>query len=155
MNSKRFEYALEPLLVKQRWDVDELAKELSATEAARTTAQTEAEEAQRLLRLVDAEILSNRAVGMTLNVQRDRHLMAFRLVREAACEEARSRLHKATELRDQVQSDLQAANSKLKGYEKHRDRMRREFENNQAKVQEKLADDAWLLASSGKWGNAL
>jgi flagellar biosynthesis chaperone FliJ len=141
----RFRYALEPLLTKQRWDVDALAVELQAAVAARESTQRQVAAVERAIGAIDDELTRLRAEGAVLDLDREQRLRTFRSSRVQALADARGAAEAATRQLDRVRQQLTDASLRLRGYERHRSQQHQAHDGEQRRLAQREADEAWLL----------
>jgi flagellar export protein FliJ len=140
-----FKYELEPLLTKQRWDVDALTLELGAAQAAEDEAERQVERVVQAVAELDARLAQARAEGAVIDLGHEQVLRAFRATQVEAYAAARADLDRAREQKDRIRQQLVDANARLRGFEAQKERQRKDHERAHLRISEREADEAWLL----------
>jgi capsule polysaccharide export protein KpsE/RkpR len=143
--TSRFHYVLEPVLRKRQWDLDVLQLELAASQ--HNLAQCEHAHQASLHRMQQAqqELAYLRQAGCVLDPARDTTLVRFLARLEQQHQPLQTALSQARTQHAQITEQTRHALQASKILEKQRELQKHQFNAQAAKVQAKLADDAWLM----------
>lgn len=149
--AKPFGYKLEPLLKKRQWELDALRAQFAEANTAREQRRGE------LRRL--SETLGQLEEGLRVLLGRgaiDRERLTAQ--RRYAEYQRELRANKAREAErcdiacEQIMTRVESAKRAADGLERHKDRMRRQYEQVLGKRELIEADNAWLLRAPRKEG---
>ncbi|HZV66979.1 MAG TPA: hypothetical protein VFG03_18940 [Telluria sp.] len=150
MNKARFRYALEPILLTRRWELDALMLELGDSNSALARQQNALDELDERIAIAQADWLGGHGAAGALTVERfarySRYLDDLARLRG----EAQVRVETLAAERDALVERVVAAKRGVEAVEQHRDDMKAKFVQMRASGDFKLADDQWntLVARS-------
>jgi len=146
---KRFRYALEPVLLTRRWDLDGLMLELGEQNAALAAHQAVIAAADARFAAASGEWRALTAGGAAHAA--DRFAMLTRYLGELS-RQGRENAVRLTELqaaRDDVAARVMAAQRAVEAAEQHRADCKALFMQERASADFKLADDQWNMLQTG------
>lgn len=150
---KRFRYALEPLLLTRRWDLDALLADLGDQNAAIKAGERVLGDLADRIRASGDDWKGYAANASVMQV--DRFALLTRYLGDLASQErvAQTRLDQQLKTRDQLIERIAQAKRELDVVEKHRQGVALEFARSRMCVEYKAADDQWITLQSGSVQN--
>lgn len=150
---KRFRYALEPVLLTRKWDLDKLMQALSEQNAAIAKQRLLEEVAESKVSHANGEWNATLAEGRNQSVDQFRVSTQYmgdlaRQVREHAAKTA-----EMVALRDELIQRVITARRSVDAAEQHRDEMKAHFVQQRLSGEFKIADDQWNTLQSGVQNN--
>lgn len=143
--TKRFKYALEPLLAKHGWEVDTLRIELSRARQILEQRRQELDAVTHESASVLKAACELAAEGKTLDLARHQILTTYLAHLEEQAQAKQLETTKAQTLCDEILDQLDRALQALKGMETHKEKMYLEHREAVVKLGFAEADEAWLL----------
>jgi flagellar export protein FliJ len=142
---KPFSCALDPLLARQRWEVDALGTEFSQAQAAVDEAQRQLQAAAQALAQLNVQWAALRREGAVIDPVREGLLQQFRGRQAEVHAAAAAGVDSAQQVSEQVRAQLTAASQRLRGYESQRERLHAQHVQAVLRLAERQADEAQLL----------
>lgn len=141
---KRFRYPLDPMLKQYEWEIDALKAELTTLNQALNTQLIGLQQLDESVRAAEQEIL-NICRENTI-IARDRKAIVELYLRDQRqrADEKQQEVAQTRALVDQVFQQLSKKKQSHRGFEKHRERKRQDFEAEGMRLTALEADELWL-----------
>lgn len=148
MSRRRFVYALEALLKKRTWDADGLRQELANTRQALAVLEREAAELKAQLADANARLRRLQSGAETFDLVRQRIVLDYRAGLESSWTGKQAEIAKAEALCGAVAEQLARERRAVKGYEEHRDVLKKAHEHEARVAEAHESDDRWLARAA-------
>lgn len=148
--SKRFEYALQPVLLTRQWALDAALLELQDMNQKVQEAREVADKLREEIKAVSAAWAAESEQGL----RADRYALVTRYLADLSVRLAEQDkvVQELEEERLQLVDKVAQAKRSVEAAEKHRDEEEAKFKRERARVEFAQADDQWSLSQSGQAG---
>ena len=141
---RRFSYRLDSLIRLRSAERDALSGELARVGRELESRTRECEEISRAIDLAEGLLRALRRDGARMSVDEELRMQSYLAQRRRERETKQRERDVAMRAVDKALAELQAKSRDAMALEAHRDRQRRRFDGEQARVALNTADDQWL-----------
>ena len=153
VTGKRFKYALEPVLLTRKWDLDALLLDLSKTNEELTLAQHTHDTIVAQIAQLKQEWAELSQLNETISIDRFNMMLTYLGDLENRVKDQLQVILKIKEQRDALIDKVVASQKALEAVEEHKGQMRELFIKLRMSGEFKIADDQWNMMQSGEEKN--
>jgi hypothetical protein len=148
MAAARFRYTLDALLRKRRSDWKTLKQEEVQAGRVVDSRQVEAQRARGTVAQAERLLRAGRRDGATIDPARQLRLSGYLAQQRAALADRERALAQAREVRERIRANLEGVARGIMSLEKQRAAREADYRREQGYVEQRRADELWLLGRS-------
>ncbi|MFZ6765892.1 hypothetical protein ACO0LM_02320 [Undibacterium sp. Di26W] len=139
-----FHYALDPVLKKTEWEMNDLFQDLAEHNAKVNQQQLKVDSLDQAIASARMELMKQRQHAAIINIDAQRMAHNYLLQIQRQQKEESIQLQELIATRDEVQLKLNEVRKFVDNLEKNKEAVGNEFDQDAAKKEYQLSDDNWL-----------